>query len=91
MQNDLLLALCDYYRERRLHSQLNNKCRQCLDMSGLHDQINSPKNAENGTTSGHIHATPDNVWYMPPTNTFQIKKYITHARVNQMITLVTNH
>lgn len=31
----LVPALFDYYRERRLQSQLNNKCRQCLGMSGI--------------------------------------------------------
>lgn len=26
----LLLSICDYYRERRLLAQLNDKCRKCL-------------------------------------------------------------
>ncbi|VBB26657.1 unnamed protein product [Acanthocheilonema viteae] len=31
----LLLSVCDYYRERRLLAQLNDKCRKCLSLRSI--------------------------------------------------------
>ncbi|VDO30526.1 unnamed protein product [Onchocerca flexuosa] len=36
----LLLAMCDYHRERRLLAQLNNKCRNCLSLRSVNIDYN---------------------------------------------------